>query len=120
MSKIICRCGNILADNTDRISYKGYIISDKEFFDMLDLVDEMIESSNPCRENLAMTFRRNIGGGDKRHIRLKEVYQCPICGRVIIENTPEQFCFFMPEGHDEKKLLDYEAGDKIEYIHKKQ
>lgn len=64
--KIVCKCGNILPDNTDRISYKGYIISDKELFDMLDFADEMIEAGDSCRENLAMTFRKNIGLGDRK------------------------------------------------------
>ena len=119
MSKIVCKCGNILQDNTDRIRYKGYIISDYEFFDLLDFADEMIGTINPHREDLAMTFRSNIGIGEK-HIRLKETYQCPLCGRVLMEVTPGQFCYFVPEGHDEKSLLDYKAGEEIEYIHKKQ
>ncbi len=44
MSKIKCRCGNILPDITDRIRHKGYIISDMEIFDLFDFADEMIES----------------------------------------------------------------------------
>ena len=42
MSKIRCKCGNMLPDNTDKIRYKGYIISDQELFNMFDLADEMI------------------------------------------------------------------------------
>ncbi|MDE6221241.1 MAG: hypothetical protein K2G51_12595 [Lachnospiraceae bacterium] len=114
MSKITCKCGNILHDNTDQIRYKGYIISDGEFFDLFDFADEMIESGSPCREDMAMTFRHNIGIGEKR-IRLKELYQCPLCGRVLIEITPGQFCYFVPEGHEEKNLLDYRAGELIEF-----
>lgn len=118
MSKLECKCGNILHDNTDRIRYKGYIVSDGEFFDLLDLADEMIEADNPHREDLAMTFRRNVGVGERR-IRLKEMYQCPLCGRVLIEITPGQFCYFVPEGHQENNLLDYGAGERIAYIHKR-
>ena len=114
MSKIKCRCGNILPDITDNIRYKGYIIYDMEQFELFDLADEMIESKNPQREALAMTFRRNIGVGE-RYIRLKEMYQCPLCGRMIIETSPGEFCFFMPEEHHEKNLLDY--GTEIEKRH---
>lgn len=117
MSKITCKCGSILPDNTDRIPYKGYIISDREFFDMLDFVDEMIETDSPCKKELEMTFRRNIGGGDS-FIRLKEVYQCPLCGRIMIESTPGQFYFFVPEENDEKNLLDYKGADQKKYTHK--
>ncbi|MDE5578246.1 MAG: hypothetical protein K2J11_12775, partial [Oscillospiraceae bacterium] len=66
MSKIICKCGNVLPDTTDRISYKGYIVPDKEYFDMLDLIDKMIESTNPDRKELVMTYRKSI--------RLKNIY----------------------------------------------
>lgn len=116
MSKIKCRCGNILPDITDKIRYKGYIISDMEIFEMFDLADEMIESGNPQRENLAMTFRRNIGGGES-YIRLKEVYQCPFCGRIIIETNPGEFCFFIPEENEEKNLLDYGAASEKKRIY---
>ena len=84
MSKIKCRCGNILPDITDRIWYKGYIISDMEIFDLFDFADEMIESGDPGREALAMMFRRNVVFGEK-YIHLNEIYQSPLCGRVIIE-----------------------------------
>ena len=52
MSKIICKCGNILSDSTDNLPYKGYIISDKERFKMYDLVDELIETDNTQKESL--------------------------------------------------------------------
>lgn len=117
MSWIRCKCGNTLHDNTDNISYKGYILSDKEYFSMLDLADEMIESSHNDREELAMTFRRSVGIGDN-YIRLKEMYQCPVCGRMLIEISPGNFCFFAPEEHDEMHLLDFEAGEKREIIHR--
>lgn len=116
MSKIKCRCGSILPDITDKIRYKGYIISDMEIFDMFDFADEMIEAANPQREILAMTFRRNIGVGE-RYIRLKEVYQCPFCGRIIIETNSGEFCFFIPEENNEKSLLDYRAESEKMYIY---
>ena len=103
MSKIKCRCGNILPDITDRIRHKGYIIY------------EMIESGDPGREALAMTFRRNVGVGEK-YIRLKEMYQCPFCGRMIIEDNSGDFCFFAPEEHNEKNLLDYGAECEKKHI----
>lgn len=114
MSHINCRCGNVLHDITDRIRYKGYIISDRERFDLYDLADEMIESDDPDRELLAMTFRSNIGCGDS-YIRMKEIFQCPQCGRVLIETTPGKFAVFTPENDTENNLLDYGAqrGKKL-------
>lgn len=106
MSKIFCRCGNVLRDITDGIRYKGYIISDREQFDLYDFVDELIESDNPDKELLAMTFRSNISLGDS-YIRMKEIFQCPQCGRIFIEATPGEFVVFTPEEHTENNLLDY-------------
>lgn len=108
MSYINCRCGNVLHDITDGIRYKGFIISDREQFDLYDFADEMIESDNPDRELLAMTFRSNISLGDS-YIRMKEIFQCPQCGRILIETTPGEFAVFTPEEHTEKNLLDYGA-----------
>ena len=99
MSKIICSCGAVLPDTTDRISYKGYIIPDKEIFDILDLIDKMIESENPDRHELIMTYREKIS--------LKNIYQCYDCGRMLFETSPGNFCSFLPEENDSKNLLDY-------------
>lgn len=112
MSWIKCKCGNILKDNTDYISYKGYVISDKEYFDMFDLADEMIESTDPDREKLAMSFRINIGCGDT-YIKLKNIFQCPACGRILLEDNQGKFCSFLPEDSDDKQFLDYKGDDEI-------
>ena len=95
-------------DNTDAVSYKGRILSDKQFFPLLDLADEMIEFGSVDREALAMRFRRNIGG----YIRFRDVYQCYECGRLIVEGGNGEFFFFMPDNHDNTKLLDVEPGNK--------
>ena len=109
MSWIRCKCGEILHDNTDNISYKGYVLSDKQFFPLLDLADEMIEDTSPDREALAMRFRGNID----EYIRFRCVYQCYGCGRLLVEGENGEFFFFLPEDHKNKKLLDVETGDKV-------
>lgn len=108
MSWIRCLCGEILHDNTDNISYKGRLLSDKQFFPLLDLADEMIEAQADNREALSMRFRRNIGD----YIRFRDVFQCYECGRILIEGDDRNFYFFKPEGHDNTKLLDVETGEK--------
>lgn len=108
MSWIKCKCGEILHDNTDNISYKGYLISDKQFFPLLDLADEMIEATADSREELSMRFRENIG----EYIRFLDVFQCYNCGRILIEGEGRNFYVFKPEGHENTKLLDVETGQK--------
>lgn len=104
MSKIICGCGNVIPDIHDGQSTKGYILSDKELFPLYDLADELIESPRPDREELCMTFRREVGAGC---IRLKRVYQCYECGRLLIENENGGFNVFVPEGHNDTNVLDF-------------
>ena len=77
-----------------------------------NLADEMIESETPDREEAVMTFRRNIGGGGS-YIQLKEIFQCPACGRMLIENTLGSFCSFLPEGENIKNLLDFKANGNV-------
>lgn len=103
---IRCKCGSIIHDNTDAIPYKGHIISDKEYFKLLDVADEMIESSFRNREALAMNFRDNMTNG---YIRIKAIYQCRNCGRILLEDENNQYCSFVPDGHEQKDLLDYDG-----------
>lgn len=109
MSKILCGCGNIIPDVGDGQSTKGYILSDKNLFPLYDLADKLIESPDPDREKLCMTFRKEVGAG---YIRLKRVYQCFECGRLHIENDNGGFTVFAPEKHDNTKVLDFSAGTK--------
>lgn len=115
MSWIKCKCGNVLKDTADNISYKGRIISDKEYLDMLDLADTMIESTDPDREEAAMSFRMNIGNKNK-YIWLKDIFQCPDCGRILLENNKGEFCSFIPEDNEEKRLLDYKGNGEIRFM----
>lgn len=109
MSWIVCRCGEMIKDITDAMGYKGRIISDKEFFPLLDLADEHICSVHSDKNQLAMSFRTNIG----KYIRFREIFQCRQCGRIIIENEHGDFCFFAPEEHNCNDLLDFDVGEKI-------
>ncbi len=109
--RIRCKCGNIIHDITDSIPYKGRIISDKEYIKMLDLADKMIESSERNREALAMTFRTNIGS----YIRIKYIFQCENCGRILIEDENNQYSSFTPDEHNSRELLDFSGNDTIDY-----
>lgn len=95
-------------DSTDSISYKGRILSDKQFFPLLDLADELIEADSADREALAMRFRQNIGG----FIRFRDVYQCYECGRLLVEGENGEFFSFIPDGHEETGLLGFTTGEK--------
>ena len=109
MSKIVCRCGKVIPDICDGQSAKGYIISDKELLPLYDFADELIVSPHPDREALCMTFRKEVGAG---YIRLKRIYRCFECGRLLIENGDGGFDVFAPEGHTDTMVLDFSPGTR--------
>lgn len=107
MSWIQCKCGQIIHDNTDALSYKGHLISDREFFKLLDFIDSLIESPVSDRELLVIKFRKNIGA--RQFVDLKTVYQCPVCGRMLIPDADFQFHSFLPEDAESGGLLDFDG-----------
>lgn len=116
MAKIYCPCGACIPDISDHQSFKGYILSDKQLFPLYDLADELIGSSHPDKEELCMTFRSEVGGG---YIRMKTVYQCFECGRLLIEDENGEFTVFAPEGHNDTRVLDFSEGERSGIVKRK-
>lgn len=105
MSWLRCKCGYIIHDSSDYISYKGRIMADQDHFDYLDFTAEIIESKYPDRKKLVNNCFDKFTG------MTKIIYQCSKCGRLYIENNNEIFCF-MPENHDNKNILKSVHGEK--------
>lgn len=78
MSWIRSRCGERISDNTDLISCKGYIISDREFYGIHEMAAELIKSDESDRRKLVFAFYDNIGYEDE-HIRVGDIFQCTEC-----------------------------------------
>lgn len=53
---IRCKCNYKIHDSSDLLFYKGYIISDQDWFDFLDLVSEAIKSDEKDREKLEKAY----------------------------------------------------------------
>lgn len=107
--KIGCECGNVIVDQTDFLPYKGYIISDQDWFDLLDAIDFAVEKSGHSekeKESALMKVRSLA-------VTLsKEIYQCTACGRVYIHNNSgglEMFVRNIP--FDGSKILISALGD---------
>jgi hypothetical protein len=76
MSKISCKCGNILPDNTDYISYKAQFIADQDKEDLYNTFDKDYQL-------IANTFSKYSG----------EIFQCDICGNLILLKNNERYDF---------------------------
>ncbi|MBQ8920973.1 MAG: hypothetical protein IJ060_02290 [Oscillospiraceae bacterium] len=104
MSSLPCKCGFVFHDNTDAISWKAHLITDKDWFPLLDMADSLIESSDPDRATLCMTLRHNLHRVNSC-VQTRLLYQCPGCGRVYIESPDGAYFCFVPEDSDNDKML---------------
>lgn len=108
--KILCECGGVIVDQTDYLPNKGYIISDQDWFDFMDAMDNAIEKSGPSqaeKERACMKIRSLA-------IRLtKIIYQCNKCGRLYISNNDDKLEIYNnSEDKEEYKLLESTYGEK--------
>lgn len=74
--KYKCLCGWLMLDNTDDLPYKARLVADEDW----NAFTESCESSP---------------GYDWRLVT--HVYQCPQCGRLLIEKPTGKVFFFKPE-----------------------
>lgn len=74
--KIRCRCGAVLPDQTDYLSFKAHLVADRDWEDFA-----------------ASTESR--GKVDATYVRL--CYQCPQCGRLYVEDASRHLHVFSPE-----------------------
>lgn len=104
-----CECGQRIHDNTDHLSYKGYLISDQDQFDLLDEIDDAIEKSGPSpeeKEEAAMRIRSLVSD------LFKTVYQCPNCGNLFFDTDTSRLEMFRGANQINKNLLVSALGDK--------
>ncbi|WP_342436509.1 hypothetical protein NSS79_24570 [Paenibacillus sp. FSL L8-0436] len=104
-----CECGQRIHDTTDYLSYKGYLISDQDQFDLLDEIDDAIEKSGPSstdKEEAAIRIRSLIS------TLFKTVYQCSNCGNFFIDNDHPGLEMFRGANQVNKNLLASALGDK--------
>lgn len=125
MSKLKCRCGHIIVDQTDNLTYKADILPDQSFDRFLDSIDLIIkeflnaEKNNDRQEWIKRNFNADYPDnlndsqmlGDlvtNRYTNLfKKIYQCENCGRLFIQerNGENKFISFHPDKSDWKDIL---------------
>ncbi|MEO3945520.1 hypothetical protein [Gorillibacterium sp. CAU 1737] len=104
-----CECGQRIHDNTDYLSYKGYLLSDQDQFDLFDEIDDAIENSGPSsrdKEEASMRIRSLLSA------LLKTVYQCSNCGNIFINDDLHRLDMFRRANPGNQNLLESALGDK--------
>ncbi len=123
MSKIRCKCGHSIVDQSNNLPYKAYFFRDSEdesYYDYIDEISGFIESiknntrdewitnyfpgAYPLDEPDALVIADIITSKQRKFI--SEMYQCENCGRLLIQKGNENlFPVFKPEDENSKGLF---------------
>lgn len=99
--KINCTCGNIIVDQTDYLKNKGYLISDTQWFDFWNDIDNAIEKSGESKkekEEACMQLRnQNI---------FKNLWECTSCGKLYIDDKNGNLISYTSDKNDYNGILD--------------
>ena len=96
MSKIDCKCGHMISDSTDFISYKGHLIADQDYYDFFDEIENK-------------EWNDATSAGSKY---FNEVFQCTNCQNIIILRDNKRFDFKSIGSEDDSKILNSYLNEK--------
>ena len=123
MGKIRCECEHVIVDQTDNLSYKGYILPDQlideDLTKLVNRIDSLFNAiqSNEKEEWLAENFLPDYPKKlDLSSIisdiisvdllaKTKDIFECENCGRILIEKKDRSFKIYKPEGENDKGIL---------------
>lgn len=98
--KIKCTCKNLIIDQTDYLKNKGYLISDTQWFDFWNDIDNAIEKSeesNKENEEACMQLRKQIV--------FKTLWECKSCGKLYIEEKNGNLVSYTPDTKKYNEIL---------------
>lgn len=101
--KIICSCENVIIDQTDFLNYKGYFISDQQWFNFWDAIDQAIEDTSKSpkeKEKACMELRQQYP--------FKQAWECRQCGKLYLDNSENKLTAYSPDSKVYNRILDHE------------
>ena len=106
----LCACGYCFHDNSDALSFKGYILADQDEDEMWNIRGR---AEKPHDDTIDIA-------SDVMNLLHRAMYQCPECGRMYIEDAAAKYELvrFTPCEHGEpipdvnRKMLLSAHGDK--------
>ena len=132
MSKLGCKCGHVIHDQTDHLSYKGYLLPDIYYAAFFDWLVQELQSYVAAAEAGAteqwlrdkgytpdyVALKLNHGHALQDHIHAqfctlkRDVYECEACGRIHVETaTDNQFAGYAPDSGMVNAVLTRERAD---------
>jgi hypothetical protein len=88
---VVCRCGKSLSDFTDKQPTLADLLPDQD----ADLFWEAIETA--IREHGAVPETTSAFAVDRMSRMLRQVWQCPACGRLLVLGPDQKYHSFVPE-----------------------
>ncbi len=99
--KIKCSCNNLIIDQTDYLTNKGYLISDTQWFDFWDLIDQAIENPKKTKKERADTC------WELRILNVfKGIWECNHCGNLYIDGKDKELILYTPDLKKYHRVLD--------------
>ncbi|SHH06173.1 hypothetical protein [Pedobacter caeni] len=105
MSKIACKCGHIIVDQTDDLPYKGYYIKDthiEELYKGFDHIDQLIDAIKADKREewiiqnfgnaayaLELSDSSLIHDLWLRNLKVSTIYTCENCERLLVQQGEE-------------------------------
>ena len=128
MSKLGCKCGHVIVDQTDSLPYKASLFRDQAenaFWDEMRLEIEPLVAAAESQDTAAIAqaygefgpwvnTAENVEGriGSIHARRLTAVYECQGCGRLWLEKTAGGgFVSFIPEEGGYQAILSLASVD---------
>ena len=105
--KVQCTCGQTLVDGAGGSPLKGRVLPDVLLDEVLEEIDRIVEGTGTAdrdRSSACMEIRTLLLGA------CKQVWQCPACGSLFIDNSPTESLQFRPLGSEAVRLVLDAAG----------
>jgi hypothetical protein len=98
--KINCTCKNVIIDQSDYLNDKGHVISDAQWFDFWDSVDNAIENTgkSPKEKEAACMQLRNQN-------LFKTLWECQSCGKLFANGPDGNLISYSPDNNRYNQLL---------------
>lgn len=128
MSKLGCKCGHVITDQTDSLPYKASLLRDEvenEFWDevhreLKPLVESAESGDKAAIADALGQFSPSFSAADKLQDRISSLYiqrrstayECQICGRLWVQKQDsEKFVSYVPEEGKYGAILAAASGE---------
>lgn len=106
MSKLGCKCGHVIVDQTDRLPYKGSFINAVDEDSYFDEIEAILNSLQNFNSSAAQSYSQVIDKITSAYIQnSRDIYECTQCGRLWMQTSNNHFIPFKSESGEYEAIL---------------